>query len=295
MAGALTCLVLAIGGTQPSPSHALSIGTAKNLVRKVAGARKVPLRSLGLRQPCHIKPENRRHLNATLFTVNTVRRFAGLPPVTFSRKNNRLAYAAAVLMNANDYITHYPPKTWHCWSKQGYMGASTSNLSQGAAGPDAIMLYMDDPGVPSLGHRRWILNPGTKTMGSGSVSGIGLFNALYVGNYQPWKGRTNPVLWPARGSFPRFWIPDQWSATFKDWRYGKQTPSVNLRYRGHTYKPRKVRRLGDGYGSGTAFAWTLPGPLQRFGVHRMPLRVNISSPGSKSVLAHYAVRPFQLR
>lgn len=94
----------------------------------------------------------------TLRRINLFRTLAGLPPVTEDREQRARTQACAVLMNANDDLSHEPPKSWHCWSEEGAAGAASSNISLGRESPgDAIDGFMQDVGVKSMGHRRWLL------------------------------------------------------------------------------------------------------------------------------------------
>lgn len=80
-------------------------------------------------------------------------------------------------MAAQGDLSHDPPSTWKCWTQVGHDGAASSNLYLGETGASAIAGYMADTGVPSAGHRRWIIYSAQRVMGSGSTSSS---NALYV-------------------------------------------------------------------------------------------------------------------
>lgn len=104
------------------------------------------------------------------------------------------------MMSANRTLLHDPPPTWACYTQVGHDAAGSSNLALGAAGAGAVALYMDDSGLDSVGHRRWVLYPPQSAMGSGSTSNA---NALYV-----FGGQTAPasppawVEWPSSGYVP---------------------------------------------------------------------------------------------
>lgn len=152
---------------------------------------------------------------ATLSAVNFVRSLAGLAPVTFSPDLNARAQATALMMDANDRLDHFPSSSWKCWSAVGAATASKSNLAM--AWPDlksgqVVGLYMDDkgPSNEAVGHRRWILNPFTTTMGNGSTSTA---NAMVVVGPTN-RARPNPrfVGWPTAGYFPNAMEPaGRWS------------------------------------------------------------------------------------
>ena len=109
-------------------------------------------------------------------------------------------------------LSHDPPSTWIDYTAAGADAAANSDLALGASGTSAIDLFMMDPGDnnTSVGHRRWILDPPTQTMGVGDIPGES--DSLYV--VQP---QTTPVpavsvvAWPPAGFVPAPVIPDRWS------------------------------------------------------------------------------------
>jgi hypothetical protein len=154
-------------------------------------------------------------LNATLRTINTLRDFAGLPPVAFDEGLNHKALAAALMMKAKGELSHSPDPSWPCYSDDGADGASHSNLFLGYSGARAMVGYVEDPGTPSLGHRLSVLSAANKTFGSGST---GTSNALYVvtdANQFP-RNSIPPnatTAWPPAGLVPWPWVFRYWSVT----------------------------------------------------------------------------------
>ncbi|WNJ17024.1 T9SS type A sorting domain-containing protein [Pontibacter sp. G13] len=136
----------------------------------------------------------------TLQRINYFRQLVGLPLATeFDSLQNINCQAAALMMDANDALDHDPPPSWDCFTQAGAQAAGSSNLARGAHSSSAIRLFMYDEGVPSLGHRRWIIKPNNTVFGHGSTpEGC----ALYVfGSSGP-----NPVVpftaYPSPGFFP---------------------------------------------------------------------------------------------
>ncbi|GCD90705.1 hypothetical protein NLS1_27110 [Nocardioides sp. LS1] len=194
---------------------------------------------------------------ATLESVNFVRAMAGLDPVGFSGKLNRQAQAAALIMDANDALSHDPPSDWKCWTQTGHDAAGHSNIALTSGEMHAgqsVQLYMDDPGPGNhaAGHRRWVLNPYVDTMGNGLTAQA---NSLYV--FGPTDDRnTNPawVAWPTRGWFPGPLEPGgRWSLSSGDAAADFSHATVVVK-RGTTTKTRlKVTRFTPevGYGQPT--------------------------------------------
>ncbi len=107
--------------------------------------------------------------------INYFRRLAGVPDqVVLDSGWNKLAQAAALIMHANQQLDHSPSAAMKCYSKEGYEGASTSNLSLVTAHsfPRLLADQMEDHGGSNkaCGHRRWILRAASTRMGIGVCS-----------------------------------------------------------------------------------------------------------------------------
>ena len=92
--------------------------------------------------------------------VNFVRGLAGLSPVTFSKSLAAKAQKAALIMSANQTLTHAVPRSFKCYTKDGALAASKSNLY--LAWPEmkaesVVPRYMARPGA----RRRDIQRSGT--------------------------------------------------------------------------------------------------------------------------------------
>jgi len=162
---------------------------------------------------------------AVLKRVNYFRQMAGIPPVTFSQESNRLAQAAAFLMSVNDNLSHTPPPSWECYTQDAASGAGSSNLAWGVNGWEAISGYMEDWAGgninDALGHRRWILYPRTRVMGTGDIpagNGHPATNALRIMGDLTWDERPdtrdNFVAWPPPGYVPRPVVFAAWSISY---------------------------------------------------------------------------------
>jgi hypothetical protein len=102
--------------------------------------------------------------------VNLYRFLAGLPEVGTDATLDQKAQACALMMHANDALSHTPPTSWNCYSADGAEAAGKSNLAT-TPGVMAVDLYMADPGnETTIGHRRWILSNGLGPIGLGSTS-----------------------------------------------------------------------------------------------------------------------------
>src|SRR5260221_2749352 len=104
--------------------------------------------------------------------VNYFRAMAGIPAgVTFDATYNSKDQQAALMMSANDSLSHAPPSSWTDYTAGGAEAAGHSDLFLGYYGPQAITGYIEDFGSPnaSAGHRRWGLSPQTETEGARGI------------------------------------------------------------------------------------------------------------------------------
>ncbi|NJO14639.1 MAG: CAP domain-containing protein [Thioploca sp.] len=164
------------------------------------------------------------YLAAIALRVNFFRAMAGVPAaITFNEEYNRKAQQAALMMSANNTLSHQPPSSWLCYTEEGAQAAENSNLSLGSMGPQSITGLMEDGGNnnAAVGHRRWTLFPPTEVMGSGSVAGTELLlatTALWVfddsiNNPRP-ATREAFVSWPPSGFVPYPLVFPRWSFSY---------------------------------------------------------------------------------
>ncbi len=122
-----------------------------------------------------------------LAVVNEFRVLSGLEPVPYLSEGDVQTQAAALMMAANASLSHTPPNSWFCWTQNGYDGANSGNLHiMGSSAPtdafhpiEALSGFLIDDGVPSLGHRRWVLDPFLPGISYGSVHGTALEATSY--------------------------------------------------------------------------------------------------------------------
>ncbi len=197
--------------------------------------------------------------------LNFMRYAANLPSITLTDELNESAQYASVVMAANKVLSHTPSKPSdmeQTFFDKGYYACNASNIAYSSAGPlsyfnnyklsalaRAVQGWMDDDdasNIKMVGHRRWVLNPSTKTFGLGSADTTGLyegntwgysFSALRVMNRT--EGSAYPqvdtsgnvnyevIAWPASGYFPNnvFEVDTPWSITLNPSKY--ETPSAN--------------------------------------------------------------------
>ncbi len=108
---------------------------------------------------------------AALLRVNYFRKMSGLNEVFLSEEHGEKCRAAALMMLANCSLNHAPSTDWRCFSEAGSSAAGRSNLGLGNTGASAVVsaIVDDGPYNKPVGHRRWLLYPNLRWVGTGSV------------------------------------------------------------------------------------------------------------------------------
>ena len=229
-----------------------SVGAAYRNVLVPALA--VPISWTGAADSCSEGLISAEAQKATLTAVNYMRELSGLTKVTFNSAYNAKAQKAALVYTANNNLSHEIPSSWKCYSSDAAAAGERSNIAygDGIAGPLAVLGYMEDPGAYNnvAGHRRWVLYPNAKTMGSGSTD---IAQVLYVQGATSKKTK-NPawVAWPTAGYFPQQLEPKgRWSLTANaawKWSFSKAKVSVKSAS-GKSLKVKVESRNDQGYGN----------------------------------------------
>jgi len=119
---------------------------------------------------------------ASIAAINYARKLNGLPLVSESAAATKRGQAAALIMAAENQLSHYPSSGWKCFTQLGAQGAETANLALASGPAQSIELYLSDPGANNLGvgHRRWLLDPNLKNVGVGLTSRSSALVVLYT-------------------------------------------------------------------------------------------------------------------
>jgi uncharacterized protein YkwD len=193
---------------------------------------------------------------AVLRRINWFRALAGVPAaVQLDPSFNQQAQQAALIMAANEQLSHTPPSSWLCYSSTGAQAAGKSDLTLGRNGPDAIgESYMRDEGANNfeVGHRRWLLYPQTQSMGTGDVDGALQVNALWVQDANVFGARPPVrdgfVAWPTKGYTPYALVYPRWSFSYPGADFSSAT--VTMSENGAAIATRKETPV-TGYGEPT--------------------------------------------
>lgn len=249
---------------------------------------------------CDLGSQSSASRAGTQRALNFIRSLGGLAPVSFNSTLNARSQATAVLMSANNQLSHYPSRSWRCWNQTASANAARSNLA--ISWPTittgrAISLYMQEPGSnnTAVGHRRWLMHPNTTQMGTGATNNA---NAMTV--IGPTRARRpNPayVGWPTAGFFPNTLEPaKRWSLSAGDTRTSFKRARVRV-YRASSGRWVRVAahkyRVENGYGRPTV-VWQM-GSVSKTSSYKV-IVTGIRKAGSrKRFRTHYVVRMFTPR
>jgi uncharacterized protein YkwD len=194
---------------------------------------------------------------------NLVRWLADLPAVVTEDARNKQAQACALMMTANDDLSHDPPMDWKCYTAEGAQGAKTSNISSGP-GVSSVLSYMvDDGNLTTFGHRRIVLSNELGPIGLGSAGKSGSSCMQNIGGTgkagKPW------LAWPPPGPFPMQAYTDVYKRSLDSTGWSIQSKSIDLSKAqvtvtsGGQSKPVKVEQLSGEYGGAKAIRIVLDG------------------------------------
>jgi uncharacterized protein YkwD len=231
---------------------------------------------------------------ATLRGINFARSLAGLAPVAFAASLNSSSQLSALLMSANRSLSHTPPKTWKCYTDAGGANAGKSNLAlsyPSITSSGVVGLYLEDAGSTNAaaGHRRWLLNPSSTTMGSGATNTAHAMTV--VGPTSASRPNPSYVPWPTSGWFPNTLEPSgRWSLSVGNRALSFAWATVHVWRDG---KPISVKKnaVVDGYGQPT-LVWQLPANLTRSGTFKVQVTGIRATAKSTAYTSTYTVRMF---
>lgn len=287
---------------QTGPVQGVQFEEAVNLYRThYLAYRSTPDGWTGSVASCQAGAIGARYSDALALLVNYYRKMAGVQPVTFDAGLNAKSQAAALMMSANKALSHSPPSSWRCFSKDGATAAGNANLAlYGGYGPDyhGINLQMEDPGDGNwfVGHRRWILYPQTQMMGIGQVppgqdqmaaTVLWVFDPKHLWDARP-PVRDGYVAWPAPGYAPAPTVYPRWSYSHADADFSAAT--VTMTMDGAPVTVSSVRYDHAGFGERT-LVWTpvLGAALTDGKEHRVTVTIGNIKQDGKTVSSTYTV------
>lgn len=219
-----------------------------------------------------------------LVRTNLYRWLAGASPVVLDDERFETQQACAVIQAAQGYLDHHPTESSPCYSSLGAAGAGSSNLAGGASLAGSIDLYVGDNGVPSLGHRRWLLNPTATTTQFGHKSG---WSCMYSFSMD---GGASPsfVAWPPPGYVPESAARGVFSFSSATLRPTSDTV-VEVAVDDGAFETVAFTNLSWGYGWGETLSFSPPGDLWQVWSAGTTVRVRIrnTAAGDVSWTTHF--------
>ncbi|MBR3973146.1 MAG: cell wall-binding repeat-containing protein [Oscillospiraceae bacterium] len=180
-------------------------------------------------------------LESGITFLNYVRFVANLPAVQLNDTLNEDAQHGAVVLAANDELTHYPdpPSDMDdAFYERGYDATTSSNISarygydpltclQGAV--SGCMADNGNNNLATVGHRRWLLNPTLLNVGFGYAEAESGWSYIVTKVFDR-SGSSfdyDFISWPVEGNQPTnlFGTADPWSITLNPNKY--KTPDIS--------------------------------------------------------------------
>lgn len=185
----------------------------------------------------------------TLNQLNFFRWMAGLNPVIVNKTYMDRSQKAAVLLKANDVLTHYPEQPDDMDDDFYAAGAAGAGAGYGYSGncgmstyhtmPQSIQNYINDDHNMNagVGHRLSMLYPSATSISFGYVKPYNAVSVYYNNNYESSKGGDSFYSWPSPGYFPIEIITpqSQWSIQLDD-AYHFIDNDVEFIYKGKKYQ-----------------------------------------------------------
>lgn len=189
--------------------------------------------------------------------INYFRRQVGLPDnIVLNSSKSAKCQEMALMIKANNALDHSPPESWKCYTADGAAAAGKSNIAWNLFGPGAITAYMDDDPIATAGHRRWILFPKLKEVGTGDTESS---NALWVigDNYKNYPADMPEFIsWPPPGYVPQTLAFYRWS--FSVPKAGFANAKVSVKKPDGTALKVVLEEVKNGYGENT-LVWKVSG------------------------------------
>ena len=180
--------------------------------------------------------------------VSLVKLFADSPQFTDQTADFE---SAALITEANGYLSHYPPSNWACYTPNGATAAGKSDLAS-INGTAAVDAYMSDYGSDNfpVGHRRWILYPPQNSIATGDTTTSNVLGvAIDVGAGVALR---DFIAWPSAGYFPYQILPysQRWSFSIATADFSQASVTMKNAVSGISYSA-TLDPVEDGYGDPT--------------------------------------------
>ncbi len=196
-------------------------------------------------------------LSTMLRAINFARALSGVAPLTSLTDSDSRAAKSALILAANQTLSHSPSPRAKCYSPIGASTARQSDLGLWAYSTPSwrptvasvVGSYLTDPGKVNAdaAHRIWLLRAAARRMSTGfAVARAGGWtwvsnNTVVFPNSGDVRGGPKFHAWPGSGYFPIQLEPHgRWSVSASSKRIGFKHAKVRVTRNGH---PVKVRSL----------------------------------------------------
>ena len=182
-------------------------------------------------------------ISAALSEVNFIRYLASLEPIEADERLNELSQYGALLMAANQSLSHEPEKPSGMDEdlyQRGAEAAASCNLillnwSEPDILSEAVRQFARDDGGANrfiLGHRRWLLYPHMQYAGFGLAQDEEgrSYAAMYVMDASRENAEYDMIAWPSAGAFPAEYMSAEtpWSLSLNPEKYDIEKSALKI-------------------------------------------------------------------
>lgn len=162
--------------------------------------------------------------NKVIQRINYFRSMCGLSDnVSLNASQTAPCQECALMMKANNALSHNPPPSWLCYTADGAYAAGGSNIAWGIHSVNAVTGYIEDPGAnnTAVGHRAWILLPELLSMGDGSTDNTN--SIMWKDNLGTIPATKEFVAYPPEGYIPSTLVFPRWHFQMFEAGFGSAT------------------------------------------------------------------------
>ena len=144
--------------------------------------------------------------------MNWYRQMTGVLPLVEDRELSKFAQIKAMMLAAEDRLSHRPTPDWACYTSIPRYTESIASTS----GITSIDLYMRDSGSnnEAVGHRRMITDGRLELFGTGDIPGrANTLHAQYSSAQREIREPRSFMAWPSPGYIPYTVVWGRWSFT----------------------------------------------------------------------------------
>ena len=227
-------------------------------------------------------------LSNALRRINYFRKLVGVDSVYLDPALNAKAQKAALIMQANSTLSHFPKEAWKCYSEEGAVAAKNSNIGyldlDTRPNIGIVAGLIEDWGQENYycGHRRWLLYSRAEEMGYGATDKLEVIYVITQFKNTAHEELPEYIAYPPAGYVPVNLVFPKWSFSIPDiHEVNFSMTNVNLQDSSGEDIPIKIFSLKENIGDPT-ITWEVSGLFSnydiKYGLNELETKSIIDSP-----------------